>query len=461
MKKILTQKPKVSWLAVTIILLPWMGYEVHNQLSKSAMVFSLKKFTSDPALIGLITSLNFACGLLTGSIGSLVSDRIWTRHGRRRPFLVIGFLSAGIISLFLPHVGFLWGFAASVLVYQMAFHLVHPFEPLTMEVIPAAQRGRAGAIRQWIQSGFFVLFFYLLIGQFDRRYELPGGLALTGESVIYMVNALILIGAAALLWFWVEEVKPAGAEALRLREVQIWTLLKGLFSRDLLPLFGLGYVVMNLWVGLEQFEPLLVTDQWGYSKAEYGEIMSYGMLIALLVVPVGGWASDKFDRLVLLKVGMATVLGLKVFFYIYAEYVAPHALPPFHMVVLLGLIRGAVAKLMIVAAVPLLFDYVSTNRLGTLSCGLAIVFGFVNFVQANSMGLWISFSSGWLYGLPEGRYNYMAAYHYLFLMGLFGIAYLYLFAHWEKTGFVKRRPKNAVDAPAEPQESESARARAR
>jgi Major Facilitator Superfamily. len=448
MRKILTQQPKVSWLAVTVILLPWMCYEVHNQLSKSAMVFSLRKFTNDPALIGFITSLNFACGLLTGSIGSLVSDRIWTRYGRRRPFLVIGFLSAGVISLFLPHISFLWGFAASVLVYQLAFHLVHPYEPLTMEVVPPAQRGRAGAIRQWIQSGFFIFFFYVLIGQFDRTYALPGGFTFTGETLIYVINALILIGAAALLWWCVEEVKPPGAEALRLREVQIWSLLKGLLSRELLPLFGLGYVVMNLWVGLEQFEPLLVTDQWGYSKAEYGEIMSYGMLIALMVVPLGGWASDKFDRLVLLKIGLAVVLGLKVFFYIYAEYIAPNALPPFHMVILLGLIRGAVAKIMIVAAVPLLFDYVSTNRLGTLSCGLAIVFGLVNFVQANSMGLWISFSSGWLYGLPEGRYNYMAAYHYLFIMGLVGMGYLYLFAHWEKTGFVKRRPKAVASAPA-------------
>lgn len=451
MKKILTQQPKVSWVTVAVILLPWAAYEFHNNISKSAMVFTLRKFTSDPALIGFITSLNFACGLLTGSIGSLVSDRIWTRYGRRRPFLIIGFFFAGIISLFLPHVGFLWGFAASVLLYQLVFHLVHPWEPLTMEVIPPAQRGRAGAIRQWIQSGCFIVFFYALIGLFDRRFALPGGFSVSGETLIYGVNALVLIGSAALVLWCVEEVKPAGAEARRLRDVGVWSLLKGLFARDLLPLFGLGYVVMNLWVGLDQFEPLLITEQWNYSKAEYGEIMSYGMMIALLVVPLGGWASDKFNRLTLLKVGLASVLGLKVFFYIYAEYVAPAALPPFHMVIMLGLIRGAVAKIMIVAAVPLLFDYVSTNRLGTLSCGLAIVFGLVNFVQANSMGLWISFSSDWLYGLPEGRYNYMAAYHYLFVMGLIGIAYLYLFAHWEKTGFIQRRPKTVTDAPAGPE----------
>lgn len=444
--KLRTQQTKASWTNVTLILLPWMAYEVHNQVSRSAMVFSLRKFTSDPALIGFITSLNFACGLLIGSIVSLVSDRIWTRHGRRKPFLAIGFFFAGLISIFLPQISFLWGFAASVLVYQLVFHLVHPYEPLTMEVIPPAQRGRAGAIRQWLQSGFYIFFFYVLIGQFDRTHMLPGGTRITGETLIYLVNALMLIGAAALIWFCVEEVRPAGAEAERMRDVRVWAMLRGLFSRDLLPLFGLGYVVMNLWVGLEQFEPLLVTEQWGYQKSEFGEIMSYGMLIAMMVVPLGGWASDKFDRLALLKIGIGAVLGLKVFFYLYAEYVAPNAVPPFHMVIVLGLIRGAVSKIMIVAAVPLLFDYVSTNRLGALSCGLAIVFGFVHFVQANSMGLWISFSSGWLYGLPEGRYNYMAAYHYLFVMGLLGIVYLYLFEHWERIGYVKRRSKSVTGA---------------
>lgn len=454
MSKILTQQPKAPWWHVAVILLPWFAYEFHNQVSRSALTFTLKKFTDDPSTISFITSFNYACGLLVGSVVSLISDRIWTRHGRRRPFLIFGFLGSAVVSFFIPHLTFLWGVGIGILIYQAVYDVVNPLEPLTMEVIPPAQRGRAGAIRQWYAMAASILFYYVLIGQFDHTYQLPGGFDLTGETVIYIVNSLFLAICGLLMLLMVREVKPPDANPQPLREVRVWPVIRGLFTRELLPLFGLTYVFMNLWVGLDQFEGLLITEQWGYSKAEYGQIMSYGMMIALLVVPLGGWASDRFDRLVLLKTGLGLVLGLQVIYYFYAEYFAPGGVPEFGVVIGLGLIRAMVQKVVIVAAIPLIFDYVSTNRLGALSCGMGVTLAVVNFIQANMMGTWIEFSSEWLYGLPEGRYNYMTAYHYLFLMGLGGIAYLYLFAHWDRTGYVKRRPKNApVEAGADSTES--------
>jgi hypothetical protein len=256
----------------------------------------------------------------------------------------------------------------------------------------------------------------------------------------------VILGVGAMLWRCVEEIRPPDAEAHRLRDIPVWAMFKGLFTRDLLPLLGLAFVMVNMWVGLEQFEALLITDQWGYSKADYGKALSYGVIVTVAVVPIAGMISDRMDRLVALKAGLCVVLGLKGAFYVYAEYVAPGGVPPFVAVVAMGLIRGAVASFVAVAAVPLIFDYVDTNRLGALSCGMGIVFGLVNFVQSNTMGLWIAFSSRWLYALPDGQYNYMAAYHYLFVMGIAGFAYLALFSHWNRTGFVKRRAPDGAPA---------------
>lgn len=39
----------------------------------------------------------------------------------------------------------------------------------------------------------------------------------------------------------------------------------------------------------------------------------------------------------------------------------------------------------------------------------------------------VKFSAGAVYGLPAGIYNYMAAFHWLFLVGVLGIAYLFVF----------------------------------
>ncbi len=436
--RILTQQPRASWWAVAVILLPWFMYSLHTEISRAAITFSLRKYTDDPRIIGFVGSLNYGCGLMIGSFVSLMSDRIWTRWGRRRPFMIIGCLGAGLMALSIPHAGTFWILAGLILAYQTLYDFNTTLEPLTMEVIPDPQRGRAGAIRQWLIAGASVSFLYLLIGRFDERYELPGGLVLTGETVIYTVHAGVIFGVALLIWLGVEEVRPPGAEVFRIRDLPVWQVLKGLFTRDLLPLFGLAFVMVNVWIGLEQFEALLITEQWGFSKSDYGRALSYGVLVTVAVVPFAGLISDRMDRLVALKAGLVMVLGLKGLFYVYAEYVAPGGVPPFVAVVGMGLIRGAVASFVAVAAVPLIFEYVETNRLGALSCGMGMVFGLSNFIQTNTMGVWISFSSRWLYGLPEGQYNYMAAYHYLFVMGIAGFAYLALFSHWDRTGRVLR-----------------------
>lgn len=439
MRKILTQQPKVPWWAVSVILLPWMGNELHTQVSRTVIPFTLKRYTDDPALIGFIGSFNYGCGLLIGSFVSLISDRIWTRFGRRRPFMLIGAFGAGTLALFIPHASSLWVVALVILAYQMLFDFHNPLEPLTMEVVPTAQRGRAGAIRQWYRTGIAVVFLYFLIGCFDEVYQLPVVGAVAGEVLIYGCVTVVLFINGLIMWLRVEEVRPANAEVYRLREIPFRQMFRDLVSKDILPLLGLAFVMLNLWVGLDQFEALLVTDQWGYSKSQFGEAMSYGMLITIAVVPLAGWISDRFDRLIALKIGLCLVMTLKVTFYLYAEYAAPNAIPPFWAVVGMGLIRGAVANFMVVACIPLMFDYVSNNRLGTLSCGMGITFGLITFVQVNALGGWIKFSSSWLYGLPEGVFNYMAGYHFLFVMGLGSFAYLLVFSHWDRTGFVKRR----------------------
>ncbi len=438
LKVIKTQQSRLPWLSVAIVLIPWMALEYNMQMSNAAITFTIKKFVDNPALIGFISSSNQAFGLLIGSVVSLISDRIWTRLGRRRPFLLTAFFSAAALSLIIPNVEVMWGMVAAIVIYQLMWDFSAPWEPLTMEAIPSPQRGRAGVIRQWYTNAVLIIFFFLLIGRFDDTYQLPFGLSITGEQLIYTINSLILLGCGFLILFFIKEEKPEDAEAYRFRDIPILRMLRDLFRRDLLPLFGLAFVMMNLWIGLAQFEPLLVTEQWGYSKQDFGNMMSLGVLLTVLAVPIGGWASDKIDRLLLLKLFLGLVLALKLSFYIYAEYLTPDGVPPLQAVIAIGVIRQAVQSLSVVAVIPLIFDYVSTNRLGALSCAMGIVFSFVAFVQVNAMGVWINFSSKWIFGLPDGEYNYMAAYHFIFFSGALSFAYLFLFTYWDRIGFVTR-----------------------
>jgi MFS family permease len=241
-----------------------------------------------------------------------------------------------------------------------------------------------------------------------------------------------------IFWLLVEERKPENAIVHPLHRVPIGSFFKEICRKDMLPLLGLAFVMSSLWNGLGQFESLLVTEQWGYSKAQYGTIMSISVITTLLFLPLGGWLSDKHDRMKLLQAGLFLALGVKLFYYVYAEYIAPNGVPSYHMVILLGLFKGGIGSMMAVACVPLIFDFVDSNRMGTLSAGMGITFGLTGFININAMGVWIRHASPSVYGLPEGTFNYMAGYHWIFAIMILGIAYFFYFARMVKTGRMVR-----------------------
>ena len=436
--KIVTQQRQVPWMHVVIVLFPWFGTAMRESISNAGITFTLSKFTDSPFLIGMIGSSNQAFGFLVGATCCFASDRIWTPLGRRRPFLLVGCFVSAALCLFIPLASGLWVAIGLILAYQFFVDFSTPFEAFTMEVIPSKQRGRAGAITSIYKSLAFCLVFAGLIGGFDKVYDLSERLSVSGEHVMYWVNVLVLLVMGGVILFFTKEVKPKGATICKLRDVPFRSIITELCRPEIAPLLGLGFVMQNLWIGLGQFEPLLVTEQWGYSKSQYGNIMAISMAISVIAAPLGGIVSDKFDRLKILRIGLVGVLALKFGYYLYAEYIAPNGIPPYYMVVVLGLLKGAVGSFMTIACFPLIFDFVSKNRFGTLACGFGIVFSLVAFVGVNAMGGWIELSSRYLYKLEDGTYNYMAGYHWIFLLGVLGVAYLFVFSRMVESGRMEK-----------------------
>jgi MFS family permease len=411
---------------VLIALLPWTANQMTQYVNVVGLTFTLKKFTDDPVVISLVTGSQQALALVIGAMVSFTSDRIWTRWGRRKPFLVTGWVLSGLFVLLVPFAPSLSAVIACILIYVAFVDMNGPYEVATMEVIPPPQRGRAGAITQILKMCTNLLFFSVLVAHFDARFTLFG-LALTGEHVMYATVSAMLLSSTLVYGTCVREVRPPNAEIYPWRQLPVRKFFKEVFSPDVMPLYGVMFAMQTFWVSTMQFEALLVTEQWGYSKSDYGLIMSISTIAAVVLVPIGGWFSDRRDRLQLTKRGLILVVGLKVAYYIYCEYLAPGAIPPFAGALMLGFFKLAIGGFLAVGCVPLIFDLLDTNRFGTFACGNMMVMSFVTFVGTNTMGVWVKFASGALFGLPAGTYNYMAAFHWLFLIGFLGIAYIFIF----------------------------------
>src|SRR5690606_27638236 len=125
-------------------------------------------------------------------------------------------------------------------------------------------------------------------------------------------------------------------------------------------LMGLALVMQTLWLGANQFEPLLVTEQWGYTKEQFGYMISASTITTLVLVPIAGWLSDKIDRRRLLWFGLFLVIFSRIIFYTAVEFFY-YPTPPLAAVFVLGFLRLSVGSFLAVACVPLIFDYVSRN----------------------------------------------------------------------------------------------------
>ncbi|MCH6255097.1 MFS transporter [Puniceicoccaceae bacterium K14] len=434
--RITTQQSRIPWSWAVIALMPWFAISVRDAITNTGMAFTLRKFFDDPALIGLVLSTNYAFSLTVGSLVAFISDYIWTPLGRRRPFLIVSFLGAAILSIFLPLSTVGWLTIVLIVLYQFVSDFAGSYEPFTMDIIPPDQRGRSGSITHWYKSGAGALAMAFLIGHFDAEYSLFG-MSFSGEHAMYWINACILGAAGFIILFLIREEKPENIDRPPLGKLLTQRFIVEITKPTILRLMGLALSIQTLWQGMYQFEPFLITEQWGYEKTEYGYLLTASMIFTVLLVPIAGYISDRFDRMKLLRIGLYGVVITKIFFYTYFEFFVSGR-PPITAVLGIGLLKSTVGSFMAVACVPLIFDYVPRKRLGTLGCAMGLAFATSSFINTNVMGLWIKFSSQKLFNLPEGEYNYFAAYHWIILTGILGIFYIHYFAWSERKGKITR-----------------------
>src|SRR5882672_33102 len=93
---IVTCKKEVPMRWILFTILPWASFSFNFAVVGAAFVFSLKKFVDNPAGLTFVLSLPNFIAIMVAPAASFLSDRIWTRYGRRKPFVVVA--SLGMIT---------------------------------------------------------------------------------------------------------------------------------------------------------------------------------------------------------------------------------------------------------------------------------------------------------------------------------------------------------------------------
>lgn len=147
----------------------------------------LKSFGAPDLLTGLLSSTRSIEGVIIQPTVGAISDRIWTRFGRRRPFMLIGIpLSALFFLLAGFYVHTLLGLAIAIFLFSIFFNAaVDPYAALLADIAPVRERGLLSGVSTGVQVLAQVVFLVIV-----SRAAVDGEVPLWTYALVAVVMVL-------------------------------------------------------------------------------------------------------------------------------------------------------------------------------------------------------------------------------------------------------------------------------
>jgi MFS family permease len=262
--------PRAFWFLVTAALIDRIGGFAQVYLA----IYLTTKVSV--AMAGVMVSLLSLGGLAGGPLGGALADRLG-----RKPVIMGGLLFTACSWLNVAHADGLVFTGASLVLAGFASSLARPAMAAAIgDVVPESERRRAYGYHYWaINLGFAV------------AASVAGALSRVSWNLVFGLDALSSVVAAAFLWFAMRHVKPkaapaTGTSALGWRDLVTGPFRDGVFM--LLVLQG----VMNSSMFMQLSVPLATEMKSHGLEALYGPITAInGILIVLLQPTVTQLAS--------------------------------------------------------------------------------------------------------------------------------------------------------------------------
>lgn len=307
-----TAIPASTWFVIAILSFSGqIAWGVENAWFNT---FVFDTLTPDPRPIAWMVAVSAAVATLTTLIMGTWSDRTFTRFGRRRPFVLFGYIIWGIVTALFPEVSLLQPIGLAVVMVVVADAVMTffgstandaNFNAWTTDITDTSNRGRVEGL---IQMSVFLSFIVTTalagmvieqFGYFVFFYGLGGLVLLTG-----LIGGLLMKDAPISdterfqqrAPFWQEVFSSFRVSVVRENRVLFLLFLSVVVN-------GIAYQVTfpYLLIYIEHF--------LGYDKGTMGLIMGVVLIItAISTIPIG-MVVDRFPRrgFILWMAGLAAV----------------------------------------------------------------------------------------------------------------------------------------------------------
>ena len=199
------QKPDMSFWKLWNLSFGFFGVQIAYALQSANISRIFRTLGADPHDLSFFWILPPLMGILVQPIIGTLSDKTWTRFGRRIPYLFIGATIAVLVMCLLPNSGSL-GLASvgTVLIFGLFMLMLldtsinmamQPFKMLVGDMVNERQKGKAYSIQSFLCNagsvvGFVFPFFFTWIG---LQNVAPEGVVPQSVVWSFYVGAAILI----------------------------------------------------------------------------------------------------------------------------------------------------------------------------------------------------------------------------------------------------------------------------
>jgi MFS family permease len=271
------------------------GYYSVEFITNNVIPLTARHFTDSPFFIAAIVALNRLFGFIVQPYVSWKSDRIRTRFGRRRFFLLIGIpgtlaslLVVGAFPHLVPpeyhHDAMVLGlfFVANIALQAFVDMNWGSHEPLYADTFKHKVLGRAVAMRSWAIN---------LVTLFMSGYALK--LADRNEYYVYLCSAGCLVMSLAIAVFVVRDPeKPAPPPAEGYNPLSHLALI--FRNADYARIAAIGGLGIMGNAAFMLYLSLLATRTLGLSRADFGVTLFVGPIVSFIVSLPAGYLVDRW-----------------------------------------------------------------------------------------------------------------------------------------------------------------------
>jgi MFS family permease len=428
-----------------VSLFAWMlwgdfCFSLMERLIPQLLPLTLKNLDASNAVVGLLVgSIPAAINMILNPIISFRSDRKRTRWGRRIPYI---FFASPFVTICLIGIG--WApklaekvqpflaanvspavlgliFVAILCVGFQAFNTFvgSVFYYLFADVVPEAYIGRFMAFFRVVGAAAGFVFSRYIIGLADNY--LPW--IFTGVAIIYFISFMLMC-------FQVKEgeyPEPSDDKERKNFSSSVKLYFKECFSNPYYRWFFLGTAFNAASVICRtMFNIFFARENLGMTLDQYGKIMSWGMLLALVLYIPLGFLIDKFHPIRIYIVGIVLVVLTNIFGYFMIN--------SYETFFIFSMSLAVVYAIQSASNLPLYVALLPKERWGQFCSAQAMFQAFILIIANYGGGLMID----WI-----GDYRFIFIWDAIFT-SIALIAIIFVYVGWKKYGGQK-----AYVAPAE------------